>query len=98
MNPSEVASAGIHPIELCVHSILSSNLEGIYQAITELRESQALLIMKFNQVKKSFTEEQELLQEEGSLKEELARMNQLKKRLDKLTELYAELSRKCSGL
>ncbi|AET40125.1 Snn1p Ecym_5369 [Eremothecium cymbalariae DBVPG len=98
MDSRQIASAGIHPIELCIYSVLSSNLEAIYQAINELRESQALLVMKLNQVRSSFQEEQEILREEGSLKEELARLHVLKRRVDKIVETYSALATKCKKL
>lgn len=93
MNFSEISSTGIHPVELCVYSILSSNLEGIYQAINELRESQALLVMKLNQIKSKFQEEQKLLDEQVSLKKEVEMMNTLTKRVDSLVNRYTLLRR-----
>lgn len=92
MEPVEVAAAaGVHPLELCVYSILSNNLDGIYQSVNELRESQALLVVRLRQIRDSLKQEQDCYMQNLGLSDELARLKGLKVRVDKLVEKYAML-------
>lgn len=99
MEPRDIAAAGIHPVELCVYSILSNNLDGIYQSINELRESQALLILRLKQIRGTLKNEHDILTNEGHLKNECERLDKLKLRVDRLVDRYDKLldrSKKCT--
>lgn len=97
MEPQEVAAAaGVHPIELCVYSILSNNLDGIYQSVNDLRESQALLVVRLKQIRNLLKEEQEYYNEEEGLGVERERLEELELRVEKLTQKYKKLLADCA--
>ncbi|SCU86567.1 LAME_0D06722g1_1 [Lachancea meyersii CBS 8951] len=96
MDTRDVSSAtGVHAVELCVYSVLSNNLDGIYQSVNDLRESQALLLIKLRQVKNSLKEEQDFYNEQDGLRDEIARLKGLKLRVEALLETYKSLSDAC---
>ncbi|SCW02043.1 LAFE_0E12904g1_1 [Lachancea fermentati] len=99
MDPQDIAqAAGVSPVELCVYSILSNNLDGIYQSINELRESQALLILRLRQVRDSLKGEQEFLNQGQNLKVECERLENLKTRVDALVKRCVTLLETCNNL
>lgn len=91
INPEDATKSGVHPIELCAYSLLSNNLESIYQSITDLRESQAVLILRMKQLRESCKNEQELIAEEGSLNKEMARVEVLEQKVDILSKRYERM-------
>lgn len=89
---------GIHPVELSVYSLVSSDLDNLYQAINELRESQALLILKLRTVRDSLRLENELLFDSNEYKAQFKELNNLQKRLQKITLRLKDLERRSSQL
>lgn len=87
----DTPSSSLHPIELCVYSIISNDLEGVYQSINELRESQALLILRLKQIKSFIKNEQDFFKESNLLNEESKRLSLLVNRMNKLVERYKAL-------
>ncbi|SCU94126.1 LAFA_0F20032g1_1 [Lachancea sp. 'fantastica'] len=85
-------ATGLHPVELCVYSVLSNDLDGIYKSVNDLRESQALLLVKLRQLKSSLKEEQDFYSEEDGFREEILRLKDLKTRADALVKTYKALS------
>lgn len=81
----------VHPAELIVYSLLSNDLDGIYQSISDLRESQALLILLLRKIKNSLKEESQLLYEKNNWKEDTDRLDALKKRVDSLNSRFQNL-------
>ncbi|KAL3233711.1 Biogenesis of lysosome-related organelles complex 1 subunit SNN1 [Nakaseomyces bracarensis] len=88
----------IHPIELSVYSVVSSDLDGLYQAINELRESQALLILKLRTVRDSLKHENELLFDEKSYNRSFKEMDELERRLSVITTRLDNLVAKSQKL
>lgn len=88
----------IHPIELSVYSVVSSDLDGLYQAINELRESQALLIIKLRTVRDSLKQENELLYDEKQYNKSFKEIDDLEKRLNSITTRLHELETKSEKL
>ncbi|CEP62105.1 Snn1p LALA0_S04e07910g [Lachancea lanzarotensis] len=86
------AATGLHPVELCVYSVLSNDLDGIYKSVNDLRESQALLLVKLRQLRNSLKEEQVFYSEEDGLMDEIVRLKNLKIRADALVKTYKSLS------
>ncbi|SCU88252.1 LADA_0E09076g1_1 [Lachancea dasiensis] len=96
MEPHEVSTAtGLHPIELCVYSVLSNNLDGLYQSVNELRESQALLLVKLRQIRTFLKDEQDFYDEQQGLTDEIRRLKAIKVRTEALVERYEALSKSC---
>ncbi|SCU97366.1 LAMI_0F09802g1_1 [Lachancea mirantina] len=94
MDPQEASSStGLHPIELCVYSILSNNLDGVYQCVNELRESQALLVLLLKKVRTSVKEELDLYNQDTRLEEAERRLSALTLRVNRLLERYDELQK-----
>lgn len=91
INADEANKSGVHPIELCVYSLLSNNLESIYQSINELRESQAMLILRLKQIKAGSREEHELITAKCTLQEEIKRLKGLEKRTMELSKRYERI-------
>ncbi|SCV05483.1 LANO_0H08482g1_1 [Lachancea nothofagi CBS 11611] len=96
MEPQDISTAAnVHPVELCVYSVLSNNLDGIYQSVNELRESQALLVVKLRQIRASLKEEHDFYTESEGLRDECNRLKELKERTDALVEKYKALLNAC---
>ncbi|KAK5960084.1 Snn1p PWA37_002576 [Arxiozyma heterogenica] len=88
----------VHPVELSVYSILSSNLDGIQQSINELRESQAILIITMRKISQSLDMEERLLHDINEYKLWCKELNHLEKRLKKLTKRYSKLVQRNQAL
>lgn len=86
-----ISNDNIHPVELSVYSILSSNLDGIQQSINELRESQAILIITMRKISQSLDMEDKLLYNTDEYKLWCKELNLLEKRLTKLNKRYSKL-------
>ncbi|CDO95459.1 unnamed protein product [Kluyveromyces dobzhanskii CBS 2104] len=91
IDPEDATKSGVHPIELCVYSLLSSNLENIYQSINELRESQAVLILRLKQLRETCKEGQDQINKEGSLNNEIARLNKIEMKVDAVLKRYEKM-------
>ncbi|CAR27374.1 hypothetical protein ZYGR_0I06480 [Zygosaccharomyces rouxii] len=81
----------VHPAELIVYSLLSNDLDGIYQSINDLRESQALLILMLRKIKNSLKEETQLLYDKSNWKDDNERLDSLRKRVDSLKSRFQSL-------
>lgn len=88
----------VHPVELSVYSILSSNLDGIQQSINELRESQAILIITMRKISQSLDMEERLLHDMNEYKLWCKELNHLERRLRKLTKRYSKLVQRNQAL
>ncbi|AMD21003.1 HEL278Cp [Eremothecium sinecaudum] len=97
MNLEDIEAAGIHPVELSVFSVISSNLEAMYQAVNELRESQALLAMEFASIRGAY-EEEEALTQEALLNEQLETVESLAKRVDKIKDTLSSAKKRCEEM
>lgn len=86
-----VEGNGIHNVELCVYSILSMDLDGIYQSINQMRESQALLVLLLRRCRNSLKCESELLYDKVELSKSASKVKELEKRLDKVTRRLKEI-------
>lgn len=82
----------VHPVELSVYSMLSSNLDGIQQSINELRESQAILIITMRKLNQALGQENKLLYESEEFKYWSQEIINMEKRLKVLNKRYAKLS------
>ncbi|KAG0673791.1 biogenesis of lysosome- organelles complex 1 subunit snn1 [Kluyveromyces marxianus] len=91
IDTQEVTSSGLHPIELCVYSLLSNNLESIYQSINELRESQAVLILQLKKLREKCKDEQDQLNKELTLDDETLRLEKLQRKVDALLKRYERM-------
>ncbi|CAL9727829.1 biogenesis of lysosome-related organelles complex 1 subunit Snn1p [Monosporozyma unispora] len=88
----------VHPVELSVYSIVSSNLDGIQQSINELRESQAILIITMRKISQSLKQEDKLLYESEDFKLWSKELTSLESRLKVLYKRYSKLSLKNQSL
>ena len=82
---------GVHPIELSVFSLLSTDLDGINKAVTELRESQTILILKLRKIRESLKDEYNLLYEAEDISKANLKLELLKKRILVLEQRYRKL-------
>ncbi|KAG0662573.1 Snn1p [Maudiozyma exigua] len=82
---------GVHPIELSVFSLLSTDLDGINKAVTELRESQTILILKLRKIRESLKDEYSLLYEAEDINKANLKLELLKKRILVLEQRYKKL-------
>lgn len=82
---------GIHTVELCVYSLLSTDLDGIYQSINQLRESQALLVLLMRKCRGSLKLENEVLYDKSSFDNSSHKLNELEKRMSKLMKRINEI-------
>lgn len=87
-------SNGIHTVELCVYSVLSTDLDGIYQSINQLRESQALLVLLLRKCRNSLKSENELLYDKVAIGKTASKVKELEKRLAKVTKRLNEIKLK----
>lgn len=92
------SNENVHPIELSVYSILSSNLDGIQQSINELRESQAILIITMRKISRSLELENGLLYSVDEYKRWCKELNHLENRLKKLNKRYSKLLQRNESL
>ncbi|KAH3901442.1 Snn1p SCDLUD_002936 [Saccharomycodes ludwigii] len=82
----------IHPIELSAYSIISNNLDSLNQSIAELREFQALMIVKLKSLIELETDKFRLYKAEIHYQQEIIKkLSLLEKRLDKLIKKYETL-------
>lgn len=81
----------VHPAELIVYSLLSNDLDGIYQSISELRESQALLILMLRKVKGSLRDEMQLFYDRSTLKKDDSRLDNLERRVEFLKSRFQNI-------
>mgnify|MGYP003365619126 FL=1 len=82
---------GVHPIELSVFSLLSTDLDGINRAVTELRESQTILILKLRKIRESLKDEYTMLYEAEDINEANLKLNTLQKRIHLLDQRYKNI-------
>lgn len=88
----------VHPVELCVYSILSTDLDGIYQAINELKESQAILILELRRIRDCLKREHALLYEASDLKEMNEKLESLVRRADIVLQRFKLLAQRSENL
>lgn len=86
-----VDAEGIHTVELCVYSMLSTDLDGIYQSINRLRESQALLVLLMRKCRNSLKLEYEVLYDKANSNSSTSKLKELEKRLNKLSKRFDEI-------
>lgn len=82
---------GVHPIELSVFSLLSTDLDGINKAVTELRESQTILILKLRKIRESLKDEYTMLYEAEDINQANLKLNVLQKRILLLDQRYKSM-------
>ncbi|QLQ78912.1 hypothetical protein HG537_0B02600 [Torulaspora globosa] len=97
-DPENPEGNGIHAVELCVYSILSTDLDGIYQSINKLRESQALLVLLLRRCRNSLKCENELLYDKEDIAKSALKVKELEKRLNKVTERLNEVKLRAERL
>ncbi|CCD25571.1 Snn1p NDAI_0F02530 [Naumovozyma dairenensis CBS 421] len=86
--------SGVHPVELCVYSVLSSDLDELYHSINQLRESEAFLILSVKKIRDSLKKEHRILYEKELLRKPLDKLKTLQKRMDILLKRYEEIKRR----
>ncbi|CAH01671.1 Snn1p [Kluyveromyces lactis] len=91
IDAEDATKSGLHPIELCVYSLLSGNLESIYQSINELRESQAVLILRLKQLRETCKDEQDRINKYCSLNAEIERLDKLETKVDVVLKRYEKM-------
>lgn len=79
---------GVHPVELSVYSLISTDLDGINQSVTDLRESQAILILKLRHIRESVKREHNMMYEAEDLNTANAKLESLKRRVSKLEKRF----------
>ena len=84
----EQAEDGVHPVELSVYSLISTDLDGINQSVTELRESQAILILKLRHIRESLKREHAMMYEAEDLKAANLKLESLKRRISTLEKRF----------
>ncbi|SMN18654.1 similar to Saccharomyces cerevisiae YNL086W SNN1 Putative protein of unknown function [Maudiozyma saulgeensis] len=89
---------GVHPVELGVFSLLSADLDGINRSVTELRESQTILILKLRKIRESLKKEYGLLYEADDLNEANIKLMNLKKRIVLLDQKFKTILQTADSL
>lgn len=89
---SSITKNNVHPVELSVYSVLSSNLDGLQQSINELRESQAILIILLRKQKQLITDELEILYDKEQFKQWGKQIKSIEKRIKLLTKRYNKVN------
>lgn len=97
-DPANSEANGIHAVELCVYSILSTDLDGIYQSINQLRESQALLVLLLRRCRNSLKQEKELLYDKEDIAKSALKVKELQKRVNKVTKRLNEIKLRAEEL
>ncbi|CCC71163.1 hypothetical protein NCAS_0G02760 [Naumovozyma castellii] len=78
----------VHPVELSVYSIMSSELDELYQSIDDLRQSQALLVLTLRKLRDSLRSEHSILQDKTEMIQPLNQMKELDERLAKIRKRF----------
>ncbi|CAB4252567.1 similar to Saccharomyces cerevisiae YNL086W SNN1 Putative protein of unknown function [Maudiozyma barnettii] len=89
---------GVHQVELSVFTLLSADLDGINRSVTELRESQTILILKLRKIREYLKKEYELLYEADDLNEANIKLTNLKKRIVSLDQRFKTILQKTNSL
>ncbi|CCK68949.1 Snn1p KNAG_0B05170 [Huiozyma naganishii CBS 8797] len=83
----------LHPVELCVYSMLSTDLDGVQQSINKARESQTLLILSLRRIMKSLDDESKVLYNEEEYSEITNKLTALEERVRLLRKRYEKLTK-----